>query len=96
MPYENEAASASAMASGAPSRSVAGSKPTSIATPPTPSARPASERAHSALRVHTAPMTAPQIGAVALRMDSSEADNVRAAKANSRKGRAELKRPSTR
>ena len=84
------------MASGAPGRSDDGSKPTSITTPTTPSARPASARAGSAARDATAPITAPQIGAVALRMDSSEADSVRAANANSRKGRAELNRPSTR
>jgi CCR4-NOT transcriptional regulation complex NOT5 subunit len=90
------AARASAIASGAPARNVDGSNPTSSATPATPKARPSIARAGRAVRVHSAPITAPQIGAVALRMDSSEADSVRAANANSRKGRAELNRPSTR
>lgn len=84
------------IAGNAPSRSVIGSNPTSKATPQTPSTSPRDARRERAFLVQTAPMTAPQIGAVALRMDSRDADSVFAAKPNNRKGIAELKSPSTR
>lgn len=53
-------------------------------------------RLDSAWRVQAALMAAAQIGAVALRTDSNEAESARAAMANSRNGSAELNKPSTR
>jgi hypothetical protein len=47
-------------------------------------------------RDHSAPISAPHIGAVAFSTDSTEAVSVRAPYANNRKGRAELKKPSIR
>ena len=67
------------MARLAPGGSNEASTPASTTTPKTPQASPNRARAPSALRIHTAPMAAPQIGAVAFRMESSDAETVCAA-----------------
>ncbi len=73
-----------------------GSSPMSRATPDTPRARPRMARPFSASPRQAQAITAPQIGAVALTTDSSEAVRVWAAQAKSTKGSALLNRPSTR
>ena len=95
-PYDTEPARPASNATTAPLSTIIGSKLASTVTPPMPSSNPSTMRGGGSERARSAVIAAAKIGAVALRIESSDADSLCAANAKSRNGSAELHVPRIR